>query len=90
MSARTVRAGGILALMIFLIVPASGLSFALSLPEAKYFNIYVAGENIISMLLVLMNFVFLAFVVFVFWATQNLFNASGCPANRLPMRRSCS
>ncbi len=65
MSARTVRAVGIPAFAMFLIVPASGFLFALSLPGPKYFNINVAWENILSML-ALMYFVFLAFVVSVF------------------------
>lgn len=84
MSAKTVRAVGILAFAMFLIVPASGFLFALSLPEPEYFNIDKAGENVLSML-ALMYFVFLAFVVSVFWATQNLFNASGYQAADAPI-----
>ena len=84
MSAKTIRTSGILAFAMFLIVPASGILFASSLPENKYGNLETAGDNILSML-ALMYFVFLTFAVFVFWTTKRLFGASGYQAANAPI-----
>ena len=84
MSATMVRTGGIMALAMILIVPASGYLFASLIPEPMFFNIAKAGEKILS-ILVPMYFVFLAFAVFVFWTTKGLLNASGYQAADVPI-----
>lgn len=74
MSAKAVRACGIVAIATVLIVPASGILSAI------LFGLFPSrGSHLLPLVLVpvLMYYAFVACAAFAFWATKQVFNASG-------------
>ena len=77
MSARMLRAGGIVALATIPIVPVSGFLFTLAAFGEPGFGSGLAGLGGIILTLVAMYVVFLPCAAFVFWTTKQFFDASG-------------